>query len=79
MLAVFVIQYITLKYDNINEQTVYASTSGRRMDADKGPKERSVYPSVCWAVDDYADVFITFYYFCSSKHTLSLRYKNIIS
>lgn len=48
---------------DIDEQTVYASTSGRRMDADKGPKERSVYPALCWAVDDYADVFIFLFFF----------------
>lgn len=39
-----------------NKQTVYASTSGRRMDAAKGPRERPVYPAVCWAADDYAEV-----------------------
>jgi hypothetical protein len=43
-----------------NEQTVYASTSGRRMDTDKGPRERPVYPAVCWAADDYAEVSILF-------------------
>lgn len=39
--------------------TVYASTSGRRMDAAKGPRERPVYPALCWAVDDYAEAFRT--------------------
>jgi len=39
--------------------TVYASTSGRRMDTDKGPRERPVYPAVCWAADDYAEAFRT--------------------
>lgn len=38
------------------KQTVYASTSGRRMDAAKGPRERPVYPALCWAADDYAEV-----------------------
>ncbi|XP_060846942.1 uncharacterized protein LOC132926589 isoform X2 [Rhopalosiphum padi] len=39
--------------------TVYASTSGRRMDAAKGPRERPVYPALCWAVDDFAEAFRT--------------------
>lgn len=50
-----------------NEQTVYASTSGRRMDAAKGPRERPVYPAVCWAVDDFAEVVIILRYNLSCK------------
>lgn len=46
-----------------NVQTVYASTSGRRMDADKGPRERPLYPAVCWAADDYAEVSISGFHF----------------
>ncbi|VVC45702.1 Hypothetical protein CINCED_3A013429 [Cinara cedri] len=29
------------------------------MDAAKGPRERLVYPAVCWAADDYAEAFRT--------------------
>lgn len=45
---------VSVRHDQ--QQTVYASTSGRRMDAAKGPRERLVYPAICWAADDYAEV-----------------------
>lgn len=53
-----VVVVVVVKIAIVVTQTVYASTSGRRMDTDKGPRERSVYPAVCWAADDYAEVII---------------------
>lgn len=34
------------------------------MDAAKGPRERPVYPALCWAVDDYAEVGVTYVLYC---------------
>jgi len=52
---------------------VYASTSGRRMDAAKGPRERPVYPALCWAVDDFAEVGTIYYVITIDYENLSIN------